>query len=604
MGGRIPEVEQTVSPTGPRVTGPTLGQEADVSAGLNAAGRVLGQAAGLAAKFEAEADAVRVTEALVDFERRSNVRMLGKDLEPIDAAFEGAPRQAGFLESRGTTAGQSSREVTDGLESDVQDIANKLLPRQRDAFLQRARQLQVSTERRITEHVVKEAERAKVDVLKAAQSETIRALGEDPTSGAWAIKSHMVEESMRALASSPEAADAAVADWKGRVAVKQITTLVEQGRTGEAEQRFAETRDVLGENTEEMAALLKRARAGDDKTRLNQEATAEVTKWLKEATPAGGYVDPAKVLERLQTSKPDDPRREALELEVRQQLQVEDARRKADVKRQQDVALRADLDGQQVPGSTYTFLREFDPDFLRGLKNDRETRWRRWKADNEGTAADKAAARRKQAEDDEFFNLKYASLSPEEQARTSPQEFAKRLAAENPDFSPSRNGYAKAEKHQADTRSKDGKAELADEKRFIAEAEKETMAQITTRGKVDSRFTKDGDPRTLISGRASQFYRSKRAALGRDPTPDEEQAWLGELKMQTVYESRALGSDKKGPAVLAPGFLPGSFGAPLPAAPPARAPAGDTPRPVRQLRRKLPDGTVETKTLFSDGSVR
>lgn len=570
MAGRIPRVQQEVAPTGPRVSAPVIGNEADASSGIRALGQAAAAGASLAAKFEAEADSVRITESLVDLERRANERLMGKQLDPIDAAFEGTSRTQGFLQVRGTTAGQASRDVVSGLGEDLQEIADKLLPRQRDAFMQRAQQLQFATERRITEHVVRESERAKVDVLQAAKSETIRAIGEDPMASGWAIKSAMVEESIRALATSPEGAEAAVADWKGQVALQQISSFLKSGDTPRAEERFQETRDVLGAAADDVEALIARSKLADGKKQLQVAATAQTQEWVKAATPGGGYVDASKVLLQLEQTPADDPRREFLEVEVRQALQVQEEKRKADTQKHRENAWRADLNNQQMPPASFVFLEQFDPDFLRGLKNEREARWRRWKADKDGTAAEAAAARRQQALDDRFLADKFAALPPEEQAKTTPEEYSKVLAAEFPDFSPSRNGYAATEKHRAETVQRLGKGDLADEQRFMAEAERETLPLVVTKKKgkdvVDPRV--QGDPRSTISGNAAKFYRSKRAALGRDPTPDEAQKWLGEFKLQpeVSFGRRPL------PAGAQPDFLPGGYGAPLPAKPAVAAP--------------------------------
>lgn len=583
MAGRIPEVQQSVAPVGPRVSQPTLGNEADASPGIRAIGQFAVNAAEVASRLQAEADAVRLTETLVELERRTNDRLSGKELGPIDAAFEGTKRRQGFLETRGVSAGEASAEVMNGLDEDVKELAEKLLPRQREAFLSRARQMQLGAERRVETHVAQESDRAKVDAIKAAQSETLRSIANSPLDQDWQMRAAFVEDAIRSLATSPEAAKSEIRDWQGKLAIQQISSLLSEGAVNAASNVFAEKRSLLGPNADEVSALLQRARAGQEKQHTNQEATAEVSKWVKAATPAGGYVDSAKVLERLQSLKADDPRREAIEVEVRQQLQVDDGRRRADIKRHQDIALRADLDGHHVPGTTFQFLREFDPDFLRGLKNERDARWRRYKTDSDGSATEKAAARHKQAEDDEFLRLKFASLTPEEQQSTTPQEFAKKLAAETPDFSPSRNGYAAAEKVRADTVQRLGKGDLATERAFVAEAEREVLKQITVRGKVDPRF-RNVDVQTVVSGRAAELFRAKRDELKREPTEIERQQWLGELKVQSIYKS-GLFRDEKGPAVLSP-----QWQAPLKPPTPAILPPVDVPQGVIQMR--FPNGKV------------
>lgn len=578
MAIRVPVSEfPSVQSEGLRTAGPSLVDAPDAGRDISQVGRTLVDVSKTLAEAQAQADSLRVTEALTEYERRTSDTLQGQSLGRIDAAFEGRERAPGFLETRGKAAAEKSTETVDALQKHLAEVADSLLPRQRRAFTARANALAADARRRIESHVGAETRRAMDDGLKAASDEALRTLGADPLSPAMGLRVSMVERAIESLATSPEDAEARKQAFRGDVALTRIKTLVANGDIGTAEAVFAESREALGVRTDDVQALLTRAKKGDEKRQLQVQATAQAQVWLREATPAGGYADSAKVLQQLQAVPADDARREALEVEVRQQLQVEAERRRADTQRHRELAWQADLGRKPTPPSSLAYLEQFDPDFLRGLRNEREARWRRWKADNEGTAADKAAARRKQAEDDEFLRLRFASLPPEEQARTTPEEFARTLAAEYSDFSPTRNGYAAAGKVKADTVQRLEKGDVQAERRFVAEAEREVMALVTKKGKVDPTVSRLGDPRTLVSGRASEFYRSKRAALGRDPTPDEEQAWLGELKLQP---EPGWFQSKPPPAVLQPGFLPGGYGAPLPARPPSAPSTRPAPRPA------------------------
>lgn len=565
MAIRIPE-GPSVETTGLRTVGPQLIDVPDIGGAVAQAGQQVGRAvADVGAsmqKAEREADNLRITQSLTEYERRTTNALQGETLGKIDAAFEGADRRPGYLETRGEDANRQAGETLDALQAHLDEIGAQLLPRQRDAFYQRANALREDARRRVEGHSASEFQRAKVDGLKAAESESLRVIGADPRTPALGLRVALVDNAIDGLGTSPEDKAAKKAAWRGKVALERIQSLVAEGAVDEAEVVATEAKEWLGTSNPEVQALLKRARAGDEKKQLQVEATALAQKWVKEATPAGGYVDENTVLLQLQAMPANDPRREALEVEVRQALQVEDARRKATTQKHREFAWRADLDGKEVPGSSFEFLKEFDPDFLRGLKNERDTRWRRWKADKDGSASERAAVRRQQDLDDRFLAYKFAALPPEEQAKTTPEEYGKVLADEFPDFAPTRNGYAAAEKHQRGTIERLKSGDISAERAFAAEAERETVPMVTTKRKgkevVDPRV--QGDPRTVVSGRAAEFYRSKRAALGRDPTPDEAQKWLGELKLQP----QVSWGKKPLPAVLEPDFMPGGFGAPRP----------------------------------------
>lgn len=137
------------------------------------------------------------------------------------------------------------------------------------------------------------------------------------------------------------------------------------------------------------------------------------------------------------------------------------------------------------------------------------------------------------------------------------------------------------------------------EQKFVAEAERETVPLVVTKVKgkevVDPRVK--GDPRTLISGRAAEFFRSERAKLGRDPTPAETSEWLGRFKLQPEVSW----GKKPLPAGLEPDFMPGGYGAPYPKQQVTPAPAKETERKTVTVIRKA-DG--RRKTMSADQAAQ
>ena len=576
---RVPIFQQQVVTGGLPGAQPVQTRAVDNTQALQAIGEAGASVDSAVAATRAEADALRLTNSMTELERRANKRLLGEKLDnPIDAAFEGSEYRPGYLSTRGLEALKESSAVMDGLHGDVDDIAGQLTEEQRNAFKARADSFLVEAEKRVQGHQAQEFQRAKDIGAKDRQDEALRSIGADPLGPTVPFVAASVEADIeRVFASDPAHAEAQKAEFRGKMAATQISAFLSMGDVTHAEERFEETKQWLGTAAPEVRARIDRAKEGAKKDELSVAATKQVKAWLEEVRPKGGYASAADLAAKLQATPADDPRFDDLEREVRQQMQVESERRRADTQKHREFAWRADLDGKEMPGASFAFLKEFDPDFLRGLRNEREARWKRLQVEQDGTKADRAAAKAQQTQDDMVLFYEYAALSPEEQAKKSPEEFAAELAADRPDFSPSAGAIAKTRAHQTQTAQRQAKGDLTDEQRFIEKAKSQVVAQVTRKGKLDPQF-KDVDVRTVAGGRAAEFFRSERAKLGRDPTPAETEQWLGQLKVQEVYESGLLG-DKKGPAVLAPKFMPGGFGAPLPANP---APAKPGQKSKRQ----------------------
>lgn len=565
MAGRIPQVQQEVAPSGPRVSAPTLGNEADASQGVQALGQAAAQGAGLIERLQAEADTVRVTESLVDLERRTNERLLGKTLDPIDAAFEGRQRIDGFLQVQGTRALEASAEARKGLDEDLQEVSEKLLPRQRKLFLERALQLRASTDRRIEEHVVRESERAKVETLRDAKAEVLRSLGNDPRSSAWGIQSRMVDDAIRALAPSEKAAESAIKDWHGQVAIEQIGALLKDGDVEAAEQRYGETRDVLGDKRDDVGALIANAKKAKEKDTSAAEAVAEVQELLKESRPAGGYVireAKAKMLEQVMKSTRNQEKVLGFAFQF---LRAEEDRFEGDRGRHRNIAHQSKTLGS-IPGATEQWLETFDAEWLDGFREQRLSRWRRSQALTGGTKAERSAAAKKQTQDDLILVRRYAAMPPEEQAKTAPEDFAAAWAAEHEGFSPSDAALAEAAKHQRSTIERLRSGDLAQELRFRADLQRDLPSVLLVgkgpgkgnpkpevRAAMEAQGVEELDAVSFAIGNALIEYRNRRAEKGRDLTPDEEKQVLGEMKadaFEVVKEGMIFDSKVKVPGAL------------------------------------------------------
>lgn len=574
---RVPMLEQTVAATPERVSSPVLLDVADAGQGVRQLGGALETAAGIVQKVQAEADEVAIGQKLVDFERRANKRLMGEQLEKIDAAFEGTDRLPGFLETRGEAASKASGDVLKATQADVDELSGGLTPRQRTAFLEKVRALHMSVERKVDSHVLTELERAKGDTLKAFQSEVFRAIGADPMDPDLSFKSAMVEESLRKMATSPQAGEAAVADWKGQVALQQISGLLKGGNVPAAESLFGDTRKFLGTHADDVEAMIKQAKTAADIKETDVSALAEAQKWVTEAKPAGGYITRTlkeQLLTKLEAT-PVDQKREKLTEHLHKLLAIEQERFEADRDEHRNLVAGTG----SPPPTSVAWLKKFDGLWWEARSEHLNEKWRRLQARKEGTGAEKRALEKKQDDNDKEFNNLWAALPYEEQAKRSPQEFAIELAGKRKGFTVSDLGISEALKHQRSTIEGLQKGDLTEERKFVSQANSRTIPLVTTRrqGKevVDERV--GGDPRAIVGENASKFYRSKRAALGRDPTPAEADEWLGEL---TAQEAVTWGKKDLPPAARKD-FLPGGYGAPNPKQQVA---------PGKSVRMKFPNG--------------
>lgn len=593
---RVPMMEQTVAATPQRVSSPVLLDVADPGKGIRALGDVAETAAGIVQKVQQDADDVAIGEKLVEFERRSRKKLMGEQLEKIDAAFEGTDRLPGFLETRGEAASKVSGDVLKAVQSDVDELSGLLTPRQRTAFLEKVRVAQMGIEQKVDAHVVQQLQVAKSDLLKAAKSEVKRAVGDDPRDPMIDRKSYEVEQMIAKSATSDADRDAAVADWMGEVAQTQIVSMLKAGDTADAEALFKEKRHLLGEAADDLEKAIKDARTSDKTDDLDTQAAVEVQKWVSTMKTEGGYADVAAINAKMSSVPADDPRFKKMQQHLNHQLAVEAERREADIKTHRNLANQALRLGPKIPPATVTFLAREDAEYLRGLEEHEATKQARRRAKAGPDSKDKAAIEKKQRDDDAIFEGRYNALSPEEQAKTSPEEFAAKWAATHPGFAASEPAIAAGARDQRKVieRLKNGdmRQETTIRVRLEDELPKVLLIQRgASKGKPTAatkaeleRQGVEGDPVQLALGRAMVRYRAERERLGRDLTPEEEAVFLSTQKFDAMDENK-----NRAPGALRPvevqSPLPGGYGAPFPLNP--AAPTGIKAPPVMMV---FPDG--------------
>lgn len=611
---RVPLMEQTVAATPERVSSPVLLDVADPGAGVRSLSQGLGAAAAIVEKVQQDVDDTAITEKLVEFDRRAGSKLMGKELGPIDAAFEGASRSTGFLQLRGEAASKASGELMGEVQKDVDELSGALTPRQRKAFLEKVRTLQMGVENKVNAHVVGEVERGVEDSIKALESQIYRNIGDDPTSSLTDPLMVEVEQLKGKRARTPEAREAAIADFRGEVARRQVVSLLKKGRVDEAEARFKETRRWLGDASDDLEDGIAKAKLADGIKKDNIAALEHANKMVLEGTPPNGYaVGTAKsaVLDKLR-KVPVDADREKLDSHVMRLLRAEEERFEADRENHRNLALQGDK-LSDAPPETTVWLQTYDNGWLKAQREHRAELSRRWLASKRdgATSAEKRAAESLQEDNDKEFKARYKALDPEEQAKKSPEAFAVEYAAtvKGRPFAVSPVATAEASEFQRRTIEGMKKGDLSQEAKVRAELNKTLPGVLLiTRGKekgkprpevkqvLKSQGRSERDPVAEIVGDAMDEYRRRRAEKGGDLTSDEFEQFIGETKAGAPAKVEGLIFDSK---VTVPGSMLFKGNAPAPV-PPVPAGSGNQPVAPTKTVTVVNKKTGKRKTMPAD----
>ena len=581
---RVPMMEQTVAATPERVSSPVLLDVADPGAGVRSLSQGIGAAAGIVEKVQQDADDVAIGEKLVEFERRSRKKLMGEQLEKIDAAFEGTDRLPGFLETRGEAASKTSGDVLKAVQADVDELSGGLTPRQRKAFLERVRVAQMGIEQKVDGHVVQQLQVAKADLLKAAKSEVKRAIGDNPRDPMIDGKSYMVEQMVAKDATSPEARDAAVADWMGEVAQTQIVSMLKAGDTADAEALFKEKRHLLGDAAADIEKALERAHEADKVKDVDLSSLETAQKWVTEAKQKSVYVTgtaKADLLTKLEES-PVDAKREKLQQHVQRLIAIEQDRFEADRSNHRNLVAGSGED----PPTSVVWLNTFDREWYEARLRHQNDHWRMLQDRKANDPRVRAAADKKLSDMREIFKNEFAALPFDEQIKKTPEEFAIELAQRKPGFVADDVALSRARAHQRGTIEREKTGDLKQEDAIRTEmkkalpgllletkGKKKGQPKATTKAAMEAQNAADEDAVTFALGNSMDRYRSERLAKGRDLTPEEKDKFL------STEKANVFGVKQEGWVYDSTVRVPGAMerAAPKPPVPPVPAGSGNQP---------------------------
>jgi len=417
----------------------------NVEAGLQSLGRGIEQVAAGAEAYVAKADELRRTEALTQYQKDVTAELLGDSSSQgkVDAAFDGREAPTGFLNTKGTEASAKSAELLQRLEKRRQELGATLNDRQRSGFLERSAGAYEGARARIESHVGQQFRAAQVATADAAKQAYLDAVatGGDPVD--LERQRADVETSIAALALSPEDAKADVAKLRGDAAVAGIGAALANNDVETAAQQLEARKEALGTRYPQVKHQVDAAMKGREQDVAQGEADRQVAAWADEVRSKDGFVSETELRARAKDVPADKQR--FFEHSLDRHVRNEAAKKDDAIKAARDVANRADLDRQQIPGAAFEFLRQYDPDFLLAREARRQAQYDRWLALKNGTPSQRSAAAAQQAADDEGFRYRVQrrvredpSLTPEqievEYAAFMKKKYGRNVAVSQPEL--------------------------------------------------------------------------------------------------------------------------------------------------------------------------
>ncbi len=457
----------------------------------NGLGKVEGAVADGVSKYDEEqrqvkarADAISQANADAAYQRGETADLVGGSNRNslIENAFNGTgPAETltpanvqdtpGFLSTRGMAASEQSASVLDRAEKRRQQIAKDYFadPEARDRWLARSDGMLADTQRKVEMHAATQFGVAAQDALKGKKAAGLDAIATstDPTEISRIGRDG--EAAIRQLQVSKEGGDAEVQQWWSDVAKTHISSLLTDGQIGEARAAFNGSKVSLGTEAPRVDAMIDQAeksRERDAKTAQNETDASQI---VKNATPAGGYVDENRALAQVEALPPEV--RGEVRTQVLHQLTVQAQAKKNDIEDWKTTAYSAFNRGGlgAVKGDLLNRLNRYDPAFVDKLKSESEARWRRAKADLSGDAA----ARREQANINRLALSDYRGLSQEDRATTDVDTF---LAGRGVD----QLGASVVKQEKRKTEDMIRRGDSVAETQFVQLAEAKAKSQIGT----------------------------------------------------------------------------------------------------------------------------
>ena len=515
MGFRIPVIDGPSVDSRPQQSpGLYVPQQSDaVAQAVDRTGAEVGQAVdqyvARAAQAKAKADALQEANATTALEREFNAQLYG--ISGADGS-----RTPGFLETQGLSASENSAATIEGLAKARQKIAESLAnDEQRSSFLARSDQMLVGAQRTVESHTAQQFRVAQAASAQALQAQTLEGVFNAPDDLATPIRSAAVESSLRALAPSPEAADAAVAKWRSTLAATQIDRELNGNDFASADKLYEEKHDDLGLLRDNVAARIASAKKAAATAGANAQAELAVEGILGKSRNEDGYVDEAKARAALE-AVPETERTRVRTL-LNAQLTEESKRLEYDNKQRRLQAL--ELERKQGLGAVLSDRKlvegfdKYDGEFLHRMLNEADLKWRRAQAAKNNDAG----ARREQAALDATALNEYQALGQQEMADTDPEDFATGRGMSE---------VAKSKLKVLHTKAGGAvtKGYAHDLDKTVDDANKDAAPLFVSKGKTKAPFANDPAAKEAYDARVTEEFRKFYDEKKRAPTDAERLA--------------------------------------------------------------------------------
>lgn len=532
---------------GPALARPTQGVAQAFGQLAESTGRVANEMLKQEAKAKEEAEAVRLANADLELDTFAlrNLHGDGSDKGRIDDAFDGTDTgSGGFLSSQGLDAGKRSADVLDSLHKKREEIAASIEdPEAKAKFLVSSARRMAAYTGQVETHVSKEFEVARSETAKGLVTQQLASSEAGADFWTRTVGAKQVEEHLRALAPTAEAGNAAVAAFKASDAFAFTQGQLAQGNVDDAAAFVENNRETLGSKYAEAKHAVDTKLAATKKDRVNAELAVKVEEWTDAARDDNGFVTENALRQQFEDLPPEDPRRDELQAAFEKNVRRERAKLDAASKKYAGQAeLAALVDGRPIPAEAEAHLRKYDPSALVSIREKQRANFRRWKTEKDGSARERAEARRAQGDADKVF-LNELETELTNNPGTDPKDFEKQWVArrveEGEDITaPSDVARSKAGLSASKAVKREDKAETTERRQVAARLERTISAATKVRGK-----PLDQTQLNERVGRALAMYDQRSAEKGGKALEEADLAALeADLMRSVVTEPGWLGT--------------------------------------------------------------
>lgn len=378
-----------------------------------------GQALGVLAKAQKEAEVIEARDQLNELEKRGTARWAGDSTGILPARAgditQPGQRREGFISVRGKAAADKSTKVMEDFDGDIQELSGKLKSETaRKIFTAEAAERRQGLLRQVEGHVAGETERAKVDSIKVATDNAVRdaslSADDDELAGDRIASAAAAAAEM---ASSPEAAESQALDIQAQISRARLDQLLADSKVGSAERVLNANRRALGDDAAKYERHINEVKLG---TQAQQAALDVVAKGLKD----DGQVDQTVVLDQLSKVAPELREKVApiayRMMGEREQAYAAETQR---IGRASFALFNAKGWGEFQKSGLSTELNYRNPELYNRLRDDARAQFDRAKRLKRDSAED----RRRQQELNKVAVQEFAALPTEQQANSDIGEF-------------------------------------------------------------------------------------------------------------------------------------------------------------------------------------